>query len=725
MVLPPQMSGTSSPLEFADSASSQAADATRFRRASLIGSILAVFGFLALISRGFTTFSRSQFGSNFYDVQAQAMLHGRFSVSAQVASIEGISVGHRTYLYFGPFLSLLHMPVVGFFPATSGHLTQCSMSLGFAVLLAGTAWLSWIGRQLVHGATPLSRKALVAQAAFMVVVGLGTVAFYLAGCPTVYFETELWGAALAMWCLVAFLRFFQVRSLRWLIILGCMVLCVSQTRTSVAIGMIVLLGLAGLLAVRDLVVEHRRPRATEAPPRAGLNCVLVAAAELLVIVAAMCWVNDAKFRTFFSIPFSRQRAVMMNYPPSLGFFFRHHNSILGLRYLPTTVAWYLSPFALHFGSLFPFFDFTQSITVLGKVRFAWLQPSSSMTDTMPLLLGVALFGVIALLVPRRFSASAPQRRLAFGFRCAVLAAFISALGTLAFTGIANRYMADFLPLLVVSGVIGLHAGSKVMARRHKSLQIVIAVLVTVLGLWSIAANGGLGLMEAFVLKTNVQESSGAGFLNFQISATKFLTNDRHISFLQGSHLPSTANYGEVFVQNSCSVLYTYQGAGWGAVEVGQSGGHYRLSVSMPQNPTRGLEPLLVAGTNPWNYEWWGIQFISAHSFVLRWTSPSYALVGLPPIESAPQTFTPGQPVVLDLTILPTGPAESTVAAASVNGTQTLRTTYFFVPVLRARDLVWTIGHFPSPVMGIQSSFSGALTELPVPTPLCHQFTTQH
>ena len=57
------------------------------------------------------------------------------------------SVGGNTYLYFGPVLSLLRLPVLAVTHGLDGRLTLMSMVLGFAALLAagGVAALAGAG----------------------------------------------------------------------------------------------------------------------------------------------------------------------------------------------------------------------------------------------------------------------------------------------------------------------------------------------------------------------------------------------------------------------------------------------------------------------------------------------------------------------------------------------------------------------------------------------------
>ena len=423
-----------------------------FANASLIGGIVALFGFVTLISRFFTSFDRVLFGSDFYDVQATSMLHGHFFVSPNVAQLEGIAVHGKTYFYFGPLLSVLRMPFVVFFPSTSGHLTPLSMTIAFIIFLGAASWLSWLARCLIACDKPVTRWVFYGQTAFVLLVGLGTVAFFLAGNPTVYYETELWGAALALCCLVAFLRFFATRSLQWLLGLSGLTLALAMTRISIAIGMIALLALATALSCLEYwqLRQHKQVSGQEnsSPWRVAAGFV-----SLGTIFVATAGVNLAKFSTLTSIPFSSQQGVTSNFTPISAAYFKLHHDVLALRFLPTTLVTYFSPFSFHISPLFPFFDYTRSIKVVGGVQFPWLQPSSSVTDTMPLFLVLTFLGFLVIFGFAKNASRIPQGNPFLAFRWAFGGALVSCMGTLLFAGVANRYMSDFLPLLILGGAV--------------------------------------------------------------------------------------------------------------------------------------------------------------------------------------------------------------------------------------------------------------------------------
>jgi hypothetical protein len=164
--------------------------------ASVLGGVVGLVVFVALLSRGFKSLTAPVFSTNFYDLQARAFLDGRMWIPNGSASLEGIVFRGHTYIYFGPFLALIRLPVAALAPGTAGHLAQASMVVAAVVLISGSTWLGWNIRHVLRGSAPLTRFDLVAQSAFSASLAGGSVVLYLAGSPSIYYETALWGAVL-------------------------------------------------------------------------------------------------------------------------------------------------------------------------------------------------------------------------------------------------------------------------------------------------------------------------------------------------------------------------------------------------------------------------------------------------------------------------------------------------------------------------------------------------
>src|SRR5215218_6915694 len=123
----------------------------RFRRAALIGGLLAVPVFFWMVNAGqLNPFHAERFG-NFYDIQAHSLLDLHWNVPAKQVAFEGFLIDGKTYLYFGPVPALLRLPVVAITDSLDGRLTQISMLAAFAVAIVFVTRLSWRIRGLVRG----------------------------------------------------------------------------------------------------------------------------------------------------------------------------------------------------------------------------------------------------------------------------------------------------------------------------------------------------------------------------------------------------------------------------------------------------------------------------------------------------------------------------------------------------------------------------------------------
>jgi hypothetical protein len=132
-----------------------------------------------------------RFSSNFYDIQALSLLHGRITMPKGVLSVESFTVHGRTSMDFGPFLAVLRMPLMAVAPSLAGRTTQVSMVLAFVVLMVASLSL-FGGLWNLAGGAQWSRHPVL-PACWALLCGGGSVALFLGGYPSVYSETELWG----------------------------------------------------------------------------------------------------------------------------------------------------------------------------------------------------------------------------------------------------------------------------------------------------------------------------------------------------------------------------------------------------------------------------------------------------------------------------------------------------------------------------------------------------
>jgi hypothetical protein len=215
---------------------------------------------------------------------------------------------------------------------------------------------------------------------------------------------------------------------------------------------------------------------------------------------------------------------------------------------------------------------------------------------MPLLFLLGLWGLVAAFGPR------PAGRVRLTSVLLVAAGAATA-GVLLFGYIADRYLADFLPVLALASIVGLVdvwrrvEGS---GRRTRGLVLGAIGMVAVFGVW---ANVGAAVTPSALWTT----AQGRAFVSAQRS---FGAGAQSSLLEQGSSLPYWAPAGTLFAANGCSGLYvstgfTYktvpgqqlQHETWDPVEQSPSFNHtMKVSFTRPVRVSDDPVTLLTYGT---------------------------------------------------------------------------------------------------------------------------------
>jgi hypothetical protein len=481
------------------------------RRATLVAS--AVFWLLVTAGRPWLLFARGGFSTDFYDAQARAFLHLHLDVPSKIAGMEGFLMGGRTYLYYGPFLAVLRMPIALFGTATAGRLSAASMLLGFFVACTATWHVAEGVRRLVGGGSDRRSTVLVAAVASSPLLGL-------AGWNSVYDETELWACALALVALAAAVEYIRRPSIRSGVLAAGAASCAFLTRSSVGLGALVGVGLVALLAWR----ERRAALAT-------LGTAIVGVALGVVL-------NLAKFSTAFGLPADRQLLTLQD-PGRAAWFAGNHGSFFGLRFIPTTLLQYLRPDAVRVERLLPLVRFGPLARNLGSYPLLGNTPAGSLPDAAALLLLAAAVGVVLVAVRRRL-ALLPLW----------LGTVIATVPTFAIGFIAYRYLVDLLPMLVLPAAVAL-----ALLRRPTwctpRAGVAAIGLAVVAGLW---VNVSLGLW--------IQNLKRPGFTEVRYAVDDAIFGGTAPSALRirpGAPVPRD---GVVGVDGDCDGLYIAEQGAW-------------------------------------------------------------------------------------------------------------------------------------------------------------------
>ena len=434
-------------------------DKRRFVEGSAIGGVIAfaVFAGVLTLTGGHPDLLRHDVFGNFFDAQARALLHGRWDVPAREASFEGFALGSKTYLCFGIWPSLMRMPILAVAPSLQGRLTQLSMLGGFAVFLVALSALHWQIRALVRPGRACGR---IEPAVVVLAGSCGSAILFTANRAIVYDEVLVWGIALSVLAYDRILALVRTPStLRLAVACLCAALA-FLTRASVGLGPVAALGIIAAGQLVAAVAGERNPNVVARLDWVGVRTVAPASrvrwvtscvGAALVPLFAYAVVNYARFHSAFGIPWTKYRIVAFNtqYQVTLA---HNGNNVFGAKFAPTTLLQYLRPDALAPSALFPWVTFPHfRASIVGGVHVIERTMATSLTASMPVLVLLGAVGVVALLRP----AVARERAVAF-VRAPLLGSVVAVVPTVAIVYVADRYLGDFVPLLLLPALVGLH-----------------------------------------------------------------------------------------------------------------------------------------------------------------------------------------------------------------------------------------------------------------------------
>jgi hypothetical protein len=538
-------------------------DGPAARRAARVATAVAAVGFLLLATGGrpWHVFDRGPFTSDFFDVQGRALSRGHLTVPPAVASIEGFVVDGHTHLYFGIVPALVRLPVVAFTHALDGRLVLVSMLAGFVVGCLAAARLLQRAREALVVAVP-ERSWPWVTGGFVATVGLSSPLLFLSSRALVYHETELWGAALAVLGFERVVVWWSRRRSADLVSATVVSALAMATRGSSGVGPALALGgLAVVVATR----------------RAWREAAVVGGAAVASLVPYVA-VNLARFHTPFAVPYDHQvlnsfsahrRAVLA----------ANHDSLFGFQFLPTTVLQYLRPDTVTPRALAPWVSWGHRADVIGDVTFDVIDRSASLPVTAPLLVILAVVGVVVLV----------RHRPPAAWAMALAAAAVSVVPTLTFGLILQRYLADFVPALVVGAALGTPVAARwadATTSRRRSVTGVAAALLAL----SLFVNAGLAVLARYLYLLPT-ERERRDFVAAQYDVQDALGGGRPPYVVDVDALGAPAADGTVAIVGACDALFRSSGDAWVVLEQ-RPGGTQRATV-------RGDAPGAVVRGDGW------------------------------------------------------------------------------------------------------------------------------
>lgn len=486
--------------------------------------IVATFVFLLLVCRWrpWDLFDRGGFSTDFYDAQAHAFWNLRLDVPAAAPGQEGFLIDGKTYLYYGPLLAIARMPFALFGGWADGRLSRLSLVIAFYVACTLAFHVARrICRLIGSPATATPRRH-----AILVLAVACSPALSLAGWNSVYDETELWAFAFFLATVVALLHLWESPNRRSLLAAAAAATCTVLTRSSVGFGALAALALVGVLL-------WRRDR------RAGTTAIVAAIGGVLLSMA----INFAKFGTLLDLPADRQ-VLTLRSPARAAWFAGNNGSFFSIRFLPTTIVHYLRPDAFRLERLVPFARFGPLATEHGSYPLESNTPSSSLTASATLLVVLALAGTWVIV-----------RRRSWPLMAVMVGALVSAAPAFLIGFIANRYLTDMLPSLVVPAAVALATVSLprgALARWGRGLVALLAV-------WGSWINLSLATWTQ-----NLQEP-GFTELRYRLDDLVFGgAPPSVIDLVPGAPVPRD---GIVAIDGDCAGLYIAQQRAWVALEL--------------------------------------------------------------------------------------------------------------------------------------------------------------
>lgn len=570
-----------------------------FARAGALGGAAAAVPFAWLVALGRLDLLQRHDLAGFYDAQAHALLDGHWDIPREELGFEAFIVDGKAYTYFGPWPTLLRMPVAALTDRFDGRLTQISLLLAFAVLMVATVRLAWRVRELAHPGARVGRFEAALAGGFTFLVGSGSVVLFLASRPVVYHEAELWGTAWAVAAFAALLGFLARPSARALALTGVATGLALLTRSSVGLGPVVAVAL--VLGGRLLVLAARawRRPAIASPARwlglpTGADGSTYAPAllvALVVPVALYAAVNVARFDHPWRLPIADQVATQID-PVRPHIFEGTGGSLFAPKFVPTNLVALLRPDGIAIDGTFPWVTFPDRPGVVGDVTFAAIDPAASLPASSPLLFALALGGAVAVFLPRRRSARdlMPVRSLALG-------GVVGGAGVVTIPFVNQRYQSDFVPVLVVLAAVACFGavGRNVLRRATRRRKLAFSGVFAVLAALSVFVNFALALQYQRAYSPFASDSERAAFVRFQHEVGQRLPLTSGPPVRVAAALPPPAGAGSLLVLGDCDGVYWSDGQQWFPVERTSATGLFRLRLTFPPGTAGTRRTIALAG----------------------------------------------------------------------------------------------------------------------------------
>ncbi len=527
--------------QLSNALSSEVDTRRRFVRAALAGVCVATPAYLSVLWGGgidpFRTYYADHSFANFYETQARALFHGHWYVPSGSLGIEGFVNHGREYTYFGPLPSLLRMPLLLVTSRLDGRLTAPSMLLAWLVTGLCFSLLLWKLRLLVRGDTPLGVGEATAYGALIATVLSGSVFIYLASTPLVYEEDVAWGVATTLAALLALLMVLERPTSRRVLVAGVAILAANLARTPLGWACVI-----GAILASGWFASGRGGPAN----RRWWLPVLASGAVPLLVNMYVTW---AKFGEPIGLPFASQVWTQID---------QHRRDYLAanggrsfrLAFVPTDFITYFRLDGIRLTRVYPYITLPAGPPrIFGKAVFDHTYRTASVTASMPLLSILTIWGVISTFFQRKVA------RPVLWILLVAAGAGVSAV--LAVGYIANRYLADFMPVLCLGSALGIVDLFRHLQRRGKVGGRAVVAGIILLAVAGVTANVAAASTPDDAVAW--QGTRVRTYVQRQETISKYTGHPLDANVRRGSSLPSWAPADTLFVLDNCSALYISDG----------------------------------------------------------------------------------------------------------------------------------------------------------------------
>lgn len=474
------------------------------------------------------------YASNFFDIQARALLSGSLAVPRSSLGIEGFVQRGQEYMYFGPFPAILRLPIMLTTDEFDGRLTLLSMALAFLVYAVVATKLIWLVRDLVREAAPIGRSEAVAMGTLIAVSLGGTSLTFNAALPWVYHEVYAWAVALvtaSLYWLLRLLREPSPGATAWFVAFA-----LATVLTRATGGWAICLGgvIAGLWLYSGRLGGARR--------REGLILLGLAA----VAFAVGAFVNWLKFRHPLLFPLEDQ--VWTSYSPQRrAALAANGGSITGPQFFPTSLINYFRPDGIRFVGYFPWITLPANpARAYGGAFIDQSYRTGSVTAFMTVHFVLTAVAAVALLRPQ------PRLHVRL-LRVPFLAGILVTGGVMAYGYLAYRYTCEFIPALVLGSAIGLPLLMTWVEGKRRALRVGLVGLVMGLSAFAVVAN----MLTGFA--TAAMTAGGQPLARYLQLQSRLGAPDRQPAVTRSADLPSSGDTDALHIVGDCESLYVNSG----------------------------------------------------------------------------------------------------------------------------------------------------------------------